>query len=82
MPEVTLSSKGQIVLPRDLREALGLNEGDRVTVTLEDDHITLRPIRSSPPHNWRQWRGCLAGTNALQDHIAEHADEVQRERLP
>ena len=82
MAEVTVSSKGQIVLPRNLREALGLNEGDRVSVGLEDDHITIRPIRRSSSRNWRQWRGCLSGTNALQDHVGEHAVEVQRERLP
>ena len=82
LKEVTLFSKGQIVLPRNLREALGLNQGDRVNIALEDDHITIRPIRTSSPHDWRQWRGCLAGTTALQDHSAEHADEVQGERLP
>ena len=82
MAEVTLSSKGQIVLPKELREALGLAEGDRVRLTLEDDHLAVRAVRVRGAGDWRKWRGCLGGTNALQEHEAEHADEVSRERLP
>ena len=81
MPEVTLSSKGQIVLPRHLRKALGLSEGDRLSIRLENDHLEIRPIYPPPSLSWRRWRGRLRGTNALQDHLAEHADEVKRERL-
>lgn len=82
MPEIAVSSKGQIVLPKEVREALGLREGDRVSVEIEGDHVTLRPIQARSLGDWRRWRGRLAGTHALQDHIAEHADEVSNERLP
>ena len=82
MPEVVVSSKGQIVLPKNVREVLGLREGDRVRVEVEDDHICIRPIQSRAADDWRGWRGRLAGTRALEDHFAEHADEVKNERLP
>ena len=82
MPEVVVSSKGQIVLPKNVREALGLREGDRVRVEVEDDHVCIRPIRSRAEDDWRGWRGRLSGTRALEDHLAEHADEVKNERLP
>jgi AbrB family looped-hinge helix DNA binding protein len=82
VPEVVVSSKGQIVLPKNVREALGLREGDRVRVEVEDDHVCIRPIQSRAAHDWRGWRGRLAGTRALEDHSAEHADEVKNERLP
>ena len=78
MPEVTVSSKGQIVLPIKLREALGLNKGGRVRVALEGNRIAISPIHTPPYHDWRRWRGFLTGTQALQDHIAEHADEAQK----
>jgi len=32
MLTVTLSSKGQIVLPQDIRRMLGLQEGDKLAV--------------------------------------------------
>ncbi|MBK5298544.1 MAG: AbrB/MazE/SpoVT family DNA-binding domain-containing protein [Vicinamibacteria bacterium] len=35
MPTATLSSKGQITLPRQVRQALGVTTGDRVAFTVE-----------------------------------------------
>ncbi|MCX7855310.1 MAG: AbrB/MazE/SpoVT family DNA-binding domain-containing protein [Anaerolineae bacterium] len=83
MTIVTLSSKGQIVLPREVREALGVQKGDRFTVTLEGEQVILTRLPSQTRGDWRRWRGCLAGSGALQEHATEHADEVQQdERLP
>ena len=36
-----LTSKGQLTVPRAVREALGLAEGDRVTFRVEGDHAVL-----------------------------------------
>lgn len=83
MPVVTLSSKGQIVLPREIRQALGLRKGDRLQVTQEGGRIVLTPyIETSSKGAWRRWRGRLAGTQALHSHVAEHAEEIRYERLP
>ena len=35
MPTATLSSKGQITLPRQVRQALGVTAGDRLDFTVE-----------------------------------------------
>lgn len=82
MPVVTLSTKGQIALPRDIRQAMGLQKGDTLNVTLEGDRLMLTPLQLPKKQDWRRWRGCLTGTRALQQHLAEHADEVSGERLP
>ena len=43
---VTLSTKGQLVLPRSIRTSAGLHSGSTLTVTLEPDGtITVRPVR-------------------------------------
>ena len=43
---VTLSTKGQLVLPRSIRTRAGLHSGSTLTVTLEPDGtITIRPVR-------------------------------------
>ncbi|MGB9873330.1 MAG: AbrB/MazE/SpoVT family DNA-binding domain-containing protein [Anaerolineae bacterium] len=74
---VVLSTKGQIVLPREIRKSLGLQKGDRLSVILEGERIVL--VRSAPnQEDWQRWRGCLAGSRALQEHLAEHAEEVRR----
>lgn len=82
MAEVVVSSKGQIVLPKNIREEFGLKEGDRVSVKVEGDHVCIRRTQSRAEHDWRRWRGRLKGTQAIGDHLAEHADEVKNERLP
>ena len=48
MTAVTVSSKGQLVLPKQIREQLKLKAGDRVDLQIEDDEkIVLRPLRKS-----------------------------------
>jgi AbrB family looped-hinge helix DNA binding protein len=81
MPVVTLSGTGQIMLPQVLRQALGLQEGDQLEITIEGDRLVLTRVSSVPAQPWQRWRGRLAGTQALQAHVADHADEVHRERL-
>ncbi len=79
MPEIRLSSNGRIELPGDFLKALGLNDGDPLRLSLEGNRIALTPVHTASPRNWRRWRGCLAGTEALQEHLKEHADEVRDE---
>ena len=44
-----LTRKGQVTVPAEIRRALGLKEGDKLIVSLDDSRegqITLRPVRS------------------------------------
>ena len=41
----TISSKGQITVPREIRKRLGLEPGDRVEFVVEDGRTVLRPAR-------------------------------------
>ena len=82
MSVVTLSNTGQVVLPQALRQALGLQQGDQLEVTLDGNRLVLTRVTPVPAQSWQRWRGRLAGTQALQAHVADHADEVRRERLP
>jgi len=34
-------AKGQITLPKDIREALGISAGDRVTLIKQDDQVIM-----------------------------------------
>lgn len=44
MDIVTLSSKGQIVIPAEVRKELGLAKGNKIVVERKEDTIILRPI--------------------------------------
>ncbi|GEM_PF-1149795 len=45
MPTARLSSKGQLVLPKPVRDALGLEPGDELRVEVEDGSIRIVPRR-------------------------------------
>lgn len=46
MPTLLVSSKGQIVLPAELRRKLGMGAGARLEVQEEPDGLKLRVVRS------------------------------------
>ena len=39
----TVSSKGQITVPLEIRRRLGLKEGDRVEFVVDNDQTIMRP---------------------------------------
>jgi AbrB family looped-hinge helix DNA binding protein len=41
MPEATLSSKNQIVIPREAREALGVKAGDKLLVVVRGNRFVI-----------------------------------------
>jgi antitoxin PrlF len=41
-----ISSKGQVTLPREIRERLGLRTGDRVEFLVDDGRTVIRPARA------------------------------------
>lgn len=44
MPIVKLSSKGQIVIPAEIREHLNLDKGDKVLIEKKNDDVVLKPV--------------------------------------
>lgn len=43
----TVLSKGQIVIPKTLRDMIGINEGDEVNIEIENDRIILSKKQSA-----------------------------------
>lgn len=43
-----ITSKGQITIPKAVRSALGLGDGDLVSFALEDEQAVLRKIVQQP----------------------------------
>jgi AbrB family looped-hinge helix DNA binding protein len=40
----TVSTKGQFVIPAEMRESLGIKPGTRIVVTQEDTRIVIEPV--------------------------------------
>ena len=55
----TVTSKGQVTLPKELRDALGLRPGSEVEFELEEGRIILR--KRIPTEALERWEGCLRG---------------------
>jgi antitoxin PrlF len=43
----TISSKGQITVPQEIRKRLGVETGDRVEFVVEGGRTVIRPVRSA-----------------------------------
>lgn len=56
METVTVSPKYQVVIPRRIRELLGVEPGQKVKVLLYDNRIEMIPVRSI-----QEARGFLKG---------------------
>jgi AbrB family looped-hinge helix DNA binding protein len=82
MATTTVSSKGQVVIPRALREKYGLTSGTRLEVAESDQGLVLAPLKqarsSGRQAEWRTLRGSAKGTHALKEHLAEHRREAKR----
>jgi len=46
-PSSTISSKGQITVPLEIRRRLGLKEGDRVEFVVEGERTAIRPAQAA-----------------------------------
>ena len=45
MPTATLTTKGQVTIPKEIREHLGVDTGDRLSfVVQEDGTVVVKPI--------------------------------------
>lgn len=48
MPEVKISAKNQIVIPREARQALHLKPGDKLAVVVRGDRVIILEKPKSP----------------------------------
>lgn len=43
MPGASVTSKGQVTIPKPIRDLLQIKTGDRLDFVVEDDQVVLRP---------------------------------------
>jgi AbrB family looped-hinge helix DNA binding protein len=56
---LTLSSKGQLVIPARMRQLLGLRAGDRLALSLEPDGLHLVPQATGKTSSAHALIGCV-----------------------
>jgi AbrB family looped-hinge helix DNA binding protein len=75
MDTVTVSSKGQIAIPKEIRDKLGIHEGSLLLLDVQSDVITLRRDVSG----WRELDGLVTGVDLISEYMAEKARDRERE---
>lgn len=68
MDTVTVSSKYQVVIPREVRESLGIKSGQKVQVIRYEDRIELIPVKPA-----REMRGFLKGIDTAVERESDRA---------
>jgi len=58
MTTVTVSPKFQVVIPKDVRESMGIVSGQKIQMLTFRNRIELIPIKPI-----KEMRGCLKGIN-------------------
>ena len=64
MTKATISSDGQIAIPKAVRERLNLTAGTELTIDVQGEILLLKRVVSNYP-DWRTMRGMAAGGESL-----------------
>ena len=73
-----LSTKGQVVLPKDVRDSLGLSSGAELEVEVRDGLVVLRPIQRTSVDDllgMLPWDGEPKSIEEMGEAIAQGARE-------
>lgn len=79
---------GQITIPKELREAIGLNEDDMLAITVAGEKLEVEPVKVTPKSKGSPWareiyqmftpvRESLKGRS--EEEVNEAIDEALRE---
>ena len=71
MAIVKTHPKGQIIMPKEIRDKLGIKPGTALAVKLVDDHVEIRPLPDDPIEFL---------TGIFKDHPRSMARELLEER--
>ena len=83
MVTTRISAHGQVILPKEVRDRLNLEQGQELEVEVVSGTIVLRPTAPAQlgqAHDWENLYGCLEGSDVLNDLLREHQREVENGR--
>ncbi len=79
MNKAKITFKGQVTIPKEVREALTIQEGDTVIFEVQGDHAVLKPIKNKSLGDFygvlpatRPYPGSEAIRKEVHHKIAKH----------
>ena len=83
---LTVSSKGQIVLPAPIRKALSIASGDKLAAYAIGDTVMLKPVKVPTEDDFRAWldeaREWAADAGYAEGDVAGVIADVRRSTRP
>ena len=78
MNKATISSKGQIAIPKAVRERLNLKAGTEVSIDVQGEALVMKRLVRNYP-DWHTMRGMFRGADLLKDLTDDRAAEIARD---
>lgn len=76
--KATVSSKGQIAIPKAIRDRLNLKPGTQIAFEVQGEQLVMKRLVSEFP-DWRTMRGMVASGPSLTKALEqEHRDEIAK----
>ncbi len=66
MPSSRISSKGQVTVPLDVREKMGLRAGDRLDFIEQGGEFVIRPLKEGR-RSFSEFVGMAPGFNSIEE---------------
>ncbi len=77
----TLSERGQVVIPKNIRQQLGLKKGTVLEVTVEDDKVVMKPVADAVRvRHWEDLKGLLKGKYTTDELLKERMKDRELEK--
>jgi AbrB family looped-hinge helix DNA binding protein len=77
MTKATISSRGQIAIPKEVRERLHLKAGTEVVIDVQGDALVMKRLNNP---DWRTMEGMARGGESLTEALMEErAAEVRHD---
>ncbi len=74
-----LSERGQVVIPKKIRETIRVSKGDEFEVDIVGDSIVLKPIRRFKAQKWQDYSGI--GGDIVDSYLEDKKKEKKHENV-
>ncbi len=72
-----LSERGQVVIPKKIREAIHAEKGDEFEIEVIGESIVLKPIKRFKAKKWQDYIGI--GEGIVDVYLKEKQEEKEKE---
>ncbi len=71
MASAKILENGQITIPKQIRESLGLKKGDVVDARIEGNCVVIMPKKSTSPENWSKLLQVMKSVHEQNKGVSE-----------